>query len=152
MVDQANEALSVLNAIEEQSKFLDRQFSAFRNVRKVIEAYQIAVKGIADLDRHRTSLEESIARLGPRYDAEHASIQKQLSSERQAAEGEIASLHGRMQEAKHRLELVNQELEAREAILVKRTSEIESAIESKTLELEGLRKDIDSLKAKLDLV
>jgi chromosome segregation ATPase len=146
MADQVNEALSVLNQIEEQSRYFDRQFSAFRNVRKVIEAYQVAEKGLAELDARKASLEESCARLQDRYEAQNADLRRDLLANRHAAEEEMAGIRARVQSLREELVVTEETLVKSKADKEAAIADLDRDIKVREEEIEKLSNDLQALK------
>ena len=148
MANEMNEALSILNRLEQEARSWELQRAAFKEVRKVIEQYMIAAKFMGELDVSRVSLEESIAHLQSRYDAEFAAMQGRLREENTRLDAELQLLHERRAQAKAELDKIESDFAARQEVAHVTMTSLGRQISDAQKELKSLNKDIDELKSR----
>lgn len=148
MADEYVEALSILERMNEENKLWEATNKARLQVGTVLKQAREAVKVLDELEVHKLTIEESIARLESRYDQGNDELQTRLLAARNAVNEEIASLEAQVAAVKEQTKNVVAEFETDKAMKESVISGLSIQIGDLTKEKADLLSDLTALKAK----
>lgn len=147
-----NEALSVLNRLDEFYKGLIREHEVLKHVPIIIEQIGDAVNTVEVLKKSQGDLETALKELEVRYENRNAELHRGFTEEKERMDKSIREKVKERGALEQQIGLLRTELEARETTLLTRTAEIEKQVEEKKAVLDILRTEVDGLKQRLGVV
>jgi len=148
MASPEHTALSILQQLDDQAKVYKAQHAAFFEVGQVIEMYMKASKELETFEDHKRALEDSIARLQDRYDAQNGELLSQFQSQKRLIADEIEQLTSNRGAAQAEHNQVVAKLAATRGSAGEEIDKLAFSIAEKRAELAQLTTDLDTLKAR----
>jgi len=109
-------------------------------------AFQKMTASLEEMEGRKKALEEAIAGLQDRYDTKRSVLRSETGKVREASEEELATIATRLSDERSVLLATQNDLKDKEQQAIKRALELDAEIETKTNDLERIKKGFEDFQ------